>query len=46
MELLLLILALALLDLAALRWGVDSRCDRRGDAGAGGLLPQVGIEDV
>lgn len=42
MEILLPIAGLILLDLAALRWGSDSRSIARGNAGAGGLLPQEG----
>ncbi len=42
MELLVVALALALFEFAAWRWGVDSRSERRGSMGAGGLLSQDG----
>lgn len=42
MELLVVALALALFEFAAWRWGVDSRSERKGSMGAGGLLPQDG----
>ena len=40
MELLVALALLVLLDLAALRWGADSRSVARGRLGAGELLPQ------
>lgn len=42
MELLVVIVVLVLFEVAALRWGVDSRTIGRGYPGAGGLLPQAG----
>lgn len=41
MELLVVVGVLLLFDLAALRWGRDSRGTARGDAGTGGILPQA-----
>ena len=42
MELLIAILLIGILDVAALRWGVDSRVDERDIAGTGGILPPAG----
>ena len=39
MELIVLLMALVLFDLAALRWGRDSRDTARGILGAGGIVP-------
>lgn len=39
MELIVAVTLLVLLDLAALRWGCESRETARGHFGAGGLLP-------
>ncbi len=41
MELLIVLALLVLLDVAALRWGADSRSTASGHLGAGGLLPQA-----
>ncbi|HET8628545.1 MAG TPA: hypothetical protein VFL91_14080 [Thermomicrobiales bacterium] len=42
MELLTIVAALVLLDVAALRWGADSRAGARGSSNTGGILPQTG----
>lgn len=42
MELLIALLLIGLLDIAALRWGADSRVDARDIAGTGGILPLAG----
>ena len=39
MELVVMLVLLVLFDLAALRWGRDSRRTVRGHFGAGGILP-------
>lgn len=46
MGLLIVVAALVLLDLAALRWGVDSRAGARGHGNTGGILPQTGDDGV